>query len=222
MVYIPPAYREQDVATLHRHMAAVGFATLVTVGDGGPLVSHLPMLLDPDRGPRGELHGHLARANPQWRASDLGKSAVAIFIGPEAYVSPSWYPSKHEHGKAVPTWNYATVHALGKLEVFDDPQRLAAHVTRLTERHEGRFAEPWKVSDAPADYLRSQLKGIVGIVLRIETLEGKMKLSQNRSIADRRAVAAALAASDRAGDRATAELMRQVTGNQDFEPSASR
>jgi transcriptional regulator len=209
MVYSPPAYREQDVATLHAHIAAARLATLVTVGDDGPLVSHLPLLLDAGVGRYGELTGHFARANPQWRASDLGKPALAIFTGPDAYVSPSWYPSKHEHGRAVPTWNYTTVHARGTLEIFDDPQRLLAHVAQLTERHEGRFAVPWKVGDAPEGYLQRQLKGIVGIALRIESLEGKMKLSQNRSVADQRGVIAGLTASDRAGDRATAALMEQ-------------
>ena len=207
MVYIPPAYREQDVATLHQHIAAAGLATLVTVGDDGLLVSHVPLLLDAGIGRYGALTGHLARANPQWRASDLGKPALAIFMGPDAYVSPSWYPSKHEHGRAVPTWNYTTVHARGTLEIFDDPQRLLAHVEQLTDRHEGRFAVPWKVGDVPADYLQRQLKGLVGIALKIESLEGKMKLSQNRSTADRRGVVAGLSASDRAGDRATAALM---------------
>jgi len=170
-------------------------------------VSHVPLLLDAGIGRYGALTGHLARANPQWRASDLGKPALAIFMGPDASVSPSWYPSKHEHGRAVPTWNYTTVHARGTLEILDDPQRLLAHVEQLTDRHEGRFAVPWKVGDAPADYLQRHLKGLVGIALKIESLEGKMKLSQNRSTADRRGVVAGLSASDRAGDRATAALM---------------
>ena len=155
MLYVPPAHREQDLATLHAHIAATGLATLVTVGEDGPLVSHLPLLLDPAAGRYGELTGHLARANPQWRTSDLRKPALAIFMGPDAYVSPSWYPAKQEHGRVVPTWNYSTVHARGTLEVFDDPQRLAALVTRLTDLHEGRLAAPWKVTDAPADYLQS-------------------------------------------------------------------
>jgi transcriptional regulator len=209
MVYIPPAFREQDVAALNRHIEAVGFATLVTVGADGPLISHLPMLLDAQAAPHGALRGHLARANPQWQASDLAKPAVAIFMGPDAYVSPSWYPSKKEHGRAVPTWNYATVHVRGRLELFDDPEQLRAHVTELTERHEGRFAVPWRVSDAPEDYLRGQLKAIVGVRLKIEAIEGKMKLSQNRPMADRQGVVAALGASARPADRAVAELMQR-------------
>jgi transcriptional regulator len=187
----------------------VGFATLITVGDDGPLVSHVPLLLDPGVGPYGELAGHLARANPQWRESDLGKPAVAVFMGPECYVSPSWYVSKRDHGKVVPTWNYATVHARGRLELFDHPRWLAAHVARLTDRHENRFAARWKVTDAPTDYIRGQLKGIVGFTLRIEAIEGKMKLSQNRSIADRQGVVAGLRSSERIGDRGIAALMER-------------
>jgi transcriptional regulator len=212
MLYIPPAHREQDLAILHAHIAAVGLATLVTIGDDGPLVSHLPLLLDPGVGRYGKLTGHVARANPQWRASDLGKPAVAIFMGPDAYVSPSWYPSKQEHGRVVPTWNYATVHARGRLEIFDDPQRLRAHVAQLTDRNESRFANRWEVGDAPADYIEKQLNGIVGIALQIEVLEGKMKLSQNRSPADRDGVVAGLRASDRVTDQDTAALMDRLIG----------
>jgi transcriptional regulator len=176
-------------------------------------VSHLPLLLDPTAGRYGELTGHLARANPQWRTSDLRKPALAIFMGPDAYVSPSWYPAKQEHGRVVPTWNYSTVHARGTLEVFDDPQRLAALVTRLTDLHEGRFAAPWKVTDAPADYLQKQLHAIVGFVLKIESLDGKLKLSQNRSMADRRGVVAGLRASERAADRSTADDVERQMGS---------
>jgi transcriptional regulator len=153
-------------------------------------------VLDTSIGPLGQLRCHVARANPQWRDSDFTKPAIAMFMGPDAYVSPSWYPSKHEHGKAVPTWNYITVCARGRVEVYDDRDALLAHVKELTELHEGAFAEPWQVSDAPADYLERQLKGIVGFRIDIEALEGKKKLSQNRSAEDRDSVAEALQASD--------------------------
>ena len=155
MLYIPPAHREQDLATLHAHIAATGLATLVTVGEDGPLVSHLPLLLDPAVGRYGELTGHLARANPQWRTSDLRKPALAIFMGPDAYVSPSWYPAKQEHGRVVPTWNYSTVHARGTLEVFDDPQRLAALVTRLTDLTRAASQHPGKSPTPPPTTCRS-------------------------------------------------------------------
>ena len=207
MTYVPPAYREHDLPRMHEHIRASGFATLITVGPDGPLVSHLPLLLDADAGPHGELVGHLARANPQWSASDFTKPAVAMFMGPDAYVSPSWYPSKQEHGRVVPTWNYRVVHVRGTVALFDDAEALEAHVTALSDRHEARIASSWKVSDAPDDFIARQLKGIIGLRLRIASIEGKAKLSQNRAEADRQGVIAGLGASERASDRAVAELM---------------
>jgi transcriptional regulator len=132
---------------------------------------------------------------------------MALFMGPDAYVSPSWYPSKREHQKVVPTWNYIAVHAYGPVEFFEDPDRLLEVVTRLTDLHERPRAEPWAVTDAPASFVRAQLNGIVGLRLPITRIEGKRKMSQNRSAADRAGVAAGLAASDRASDRAVAELI---------------
>lgn len=197
MLYIPPAFRENDVAMLQAQIRAIGFGSLTSIGKNGELlISHFPVVLDTSIGPLGQLRCHVARANPQWRDSDFTKPAIAMFMGPDAYVSPSWYPSKHEHGKAVPTWNYITVCARGRVEVYDDRDALLAHVKELTELHEGAFAEPWQVSDAPADYLERQLKGIVGFRIDIEALEGKKKLSQNRSAEDRDSVAEALQASD--------------------------
>lgn len=197
MLYLPPAFRETDIAALQAQIRAIGFGSLITTGkDGGILISQFPMVLDTSVGPLGQLRCHVSRGNPQWRDSDFGKPGVAMFSGPDAYVSPSWYPSKREHGKAVPTWNYLTVCASGKLEIVDNRDALLAHVTELTELHERAFPEPWQVSDAPADYLERQLKGIVGFRLTIEALEGKKKLSQNRDAADREAVARALSASD--------------------------
>src|SRR5262245_61141686 len=153
MSYVPPHYREHDLARIHEHIRAVGFATLITVGPDGPLVSHLPLLLDAEAGPQGALVGHLARANPQWNTSDFTKPAVAIFMGPDAYVSPSWYPAKKEHGRVVPTWNYHVVHVRGLIELFEDAGALKAHVEALSSRHEARFAVPWEVSDAPDDFI---------------------------------------------------------------------
>jgi transcriptional regulator len=197
MLYIPSAFRENDVAMLQAQIRAIGFGSLTSLGKNGELlISHFPVVLDTSIGPLGQLRCHVARANPQWRDSDFTKPAIAMFMGPDAYVSPSWYPSKHEHGKAVPTWNYITVCARGRVEVYDDRDALLAHVKELTELHEGAFAEPWQVSDAPADYLERQLKGIVGFRIDIEALEGKKKLSQNRSAEDRDSVAEALQASD--------------------------
>ena len=215
MLYNPPAFREDDLSRLHAHIEAIGFATLVTVGSDGPLVSHMPMLLDAGAAPQGRLIGHLARANPQWKTSDFGKPALAIFMGPDTYVSPSWYPTKKDHGRVVPTWNYHVVHVRGLVELFEAPDELKTHVEALSNRHEGRFAVPWRISDAPDDFIQRQLKGIVGLRLQIASIEGKAKLSQNRVEADRRGVIAALAGSKRPSDRAVADLMVQRdTGRQ--------
>lgn len=160
---------------LHDAVRHIGLATLVTAGLEA---NHLPMLLDGH-----VLRGHVARANPVWKQGAGG--ALAIFLGPHAYVSPSWYPSKAETGKAVPTWNYITVHARGSLRWIQDGDWLRAHVTAMSDAHEAGRAEPWKVSDAPASYVDGLLRAIVGFELRIESLEGKYKLSQNRDASDR-------------------------------------
>ena len=195
MLYIPPAFRETDPAILHAEIRRIGFCSLTTVGADGPLVSHVPVFLDSSIGPLGQLRCHVARANPQWRDSDLSKPALAVFMGPDTYVSPSWYPSKTEHGKAVPTWNYVAICARGQIEIVAERDALLAHVAELSDRHEAGFPEPWQVSDAPADYMEKQLRAIVGFRFKIEALEGKLKLSQNRPEADRTSVAAALSAS---------------------------
>ena len=197
MLFLPPAFRETDIAVLQAEISAIGFGSLITIAkDGGLLISQFPVLLDTGVGPFGQLRCHVSRGNPQWRDSDFSKPGVAMFSGPDAYISPSCYPSKKEHGKAVPTWNYVTICARGMVEVYDDRDALMAHVTELTEMHEQAFPEPWKVTDAPADYMERQLKGIVGFRINIEALEGKKKLSQNRDVADREAVADVLQASD--------------------------
>ena len=210
-MYNPPAFREDDPEALRGIMQAARLALLVSAApDGGaPEATHLPLLFDPAEGPHGTLHGHIAKANPHWRGLAAAGVARAIFPGPEAYVSPSLYESKREHGRVVPTWNYVAVHAIGAVEVIEDPARLHTLVSRLTERHESSRPEPWAVTDAPEPFVAGQLKGIVGIALRIETLIGKRKLSQNRSEADRAGVASGLAASTDPADRAVAAAMRE-------------
>ncbi len=209
-MYNPPAFREDRPDVLGQIIRAARLALLVSAAaDGGaPDATHLPMTFVPDEGPHGTLVGHVAKANPHWRGLAAAGVARAIFAGPEAYVSPSLYPSKQEHGRVVPTWNYVAVHAIGPVEVVEDATRLHAIVTSLTDRHEAKRATPWAVSDAPDTFVAAQLKGIVGIVLRIETLIGKRKLSQNRAEPDRAGVMAGLAESDEAADRAVAEAMR--------------
>jgi transcriptional regulator len=169
-------------------------------------IKPLPLFVAPEEGPYGTLYGHLARANPQWKLPPIG-DAMALFMGPDAYVSPSLYPSKREGGKAVPTWNYLAVHACGPVEFFEDVDRLLEVVTRLTNLHEQSRAERWAVTDAPEAFVRAQLRGIIGLRLPITRIEGKRKMSQNRSAEDRAGVTAGLAASDRASDRAVAALI---------------
>lgn len=205
-MYLPTAFRIEDLGSVHAAIRAARLANLVTATAEGPQVTPLPLLLDETEGEFGTLYGHLARGNAQWRAPALGP-AVAVFMGPDAYVTPSWYVTKQETGKVVPTWNYVTVHAHGTPEFFDEPERLLAAVTRLTTLHEGDRARPWAVSDAPPDYIAAQLRGIIGLRLPITRLEGKRKMSQNRTEADRAGVAAGLAQSDRPEDRLAARLI---------------
>jgi transcriptional regulator len=205
-MYVPPAFREDDLAALHATMREARLANLITTTDEGLVATPLPLFLAPEEGSYGTLYGHLARANPQWKLPPTG-DAMALFMGPDAYVTPSWYAAKLEHGKVVPTWNYVAVHAYGPAEFFEDADRLLEAVTRLTNLHEQSRAEPWAVTDAPASFIRAQLRGIVGLRLPITRIEGKRKMSQNRGAADRAGVAAGLAASERAADRAVAALI---------------
>jgi transcriptional regulator len=205
-MYTPPAFRDTDRDGLLATIRATRLATFVTATTDGALATPLPLFINESEGEHGVLYGHLARANPQWRTPVLGEG-LAIFMGPDAYVTPSWYAAKQETGKVVPTWNYVTVQASGPVEFFDDPDRLIDAVTRLTLLHESERALPWAVSDAPADFIAAQLRGIVGLRMPITTLEGKRKLSQNRSAADRAGVVAGLAESERPMDRHVATLI---------------
>ncbi len=193
-VYNPQHFREERIEILHGLIRARSLATLVTLNLSGLEASHVPLLLDPDPAPRGTLRGHLSRANPQWRDFAADVPALAIFSGPQHYVSPSWYPSKQEHGRVVPTWNYVVVHAYGRLRLIEDEERLRGIVQDLTRTHEAGLERPWKVEDAPKEFVDGQLKAIIGIEIPIERLEGKWKVSQNRPPGDRAGVAAALRA----------------------------
>lgn len=205
-MYTPPAFREDDLAELHRWIREARLSTLVTATADGIMATPLPLILDGAEGPHGVLYGHLARANQQWSTVAMGE-AMVIFNGPDAYVTPSWYISKREHGKVVPTWNYVAVHAYGTLEFFDDEERLHDAVTRLTNLHERQRVKPWAVTDAPETFIKAQLKGIVGLRLVINRIEGKVKMSQNRSEADRKGVANGLSASSHPDDQAAAKLI---------------
>ncbi|VVP71018.1 Protease synthase and sporulation protein PAI 2 [Pseudomonas fluorescens] len=207
-MYTPSNFAINDLHELQQQILGTRLAVLVTHGEQGLQASHLPLLLRPDQGSNGTLYGHFARANPQWKALQDGAQALVVFAGAEAYVSPGFYPSKAEHGKVVPTWNYVAVHAYGTAEVFTDADRLHNLVSALTDRHEAGRNNPWKVADAPAEYIDAMLKAIVGFALPIQRLEGKRKLSQNRSTADIAGVREGLAASPDVHDQALAHLMR--------------
>jgi transcriptional regulator len=187
-MYIPRHNEEKHVPVMQAFMVANPFATLVTLGADGLFASHIPMVFENDGSQFGVLRGHISRANTQWRNFDSSVDALAIFAGDHHYVSPSWYSEEGEHTKEVPTWNYAVVHAYAPLKVIEDPQWLLDHVSSLTNIHESTFPTPWKVSDAPHDYIRSLLHGIVGLELPIRRLEGKWKISQNRTDRERKGV----------------------------------
>ncbi|MFO1363186.1 MAG: FMN-binding negative transcriptional regulator [Burkholderiales bacterium] len=205
-MYLPKHFEETRVDVLHGLIRAHPLGTLVTAGAGGLEANHVPFEIDPDPAPFGTLRAHVARANPVWR--DGAGDALVIFQGPESYVTPSWYPTKRESGKVVPTWNYVAVHAYGRLRAIDDPAWLRAFVTRLTDRHEARRAAPWKVSDAPGDYVDQLLAAIVGIELPVARLLGKWKVSQNRPAADRAGVVAGLEGDGGDAARAMAAAVR--------------
>ncbi|MBU0809596.1 MAG: FMN-binding negative transcriptional regulator [Gammaproteobacteria bacterium] len=202
-MYTPPAFRQNDLALLHQQINACPLATLVNQGANGLQASHLPLLLAADEGEFGTLYGHFARANPHWRELLQGET-LAIFQGPQAYISPAWYPSKAEHGKAVPTWNYIAVHARGQAQLIEDREGLLQLVSRLSAQHEAGREQPWAVSEAPTDYIDTMLRAIVGFALPIQRLEGQWKLSQNRTAADRDGVHKGLSASPVAADQALA------------------
>jgi transcriptional regulator len=206
-MYTPPAFRVEDLGAIHAAMRAARLSSLVTATAEGLVATPLPLLLDETEGEFGTLYGHLAKANPQWKAPVIG-GAMAIFMGPDAYVTPSWYATKTETGKVVPTWNYVAVHAYGAVEFFEDAGRLLEVVTRLTRHYEEPRDDTWAVSDAPADYIAAQLRGIVGVRMPIARLEGKEKMSQNRPEADRRGVAAGLARSDLPVEREAASRIK--------------
>jgi len=203
-MYRPPHFDVTDIDALHRHMREQSFALMITTADGAPVASHVPLLLDTDAGGPGRLLGHVAKANPQWLAFDGETDALALFWGPHAYVSPTWYVSE----TMVPTWNYVTVHAYGRPRVLSDPADARDVLARLTGSYESAATGPWRMDSLPDEYVEKQLKGIVAFEMPIARLEGKFKLSQNRSDADRQGAIDGLEATGGADAEALARLMK--------------
>ena len=204
-MYTPSAFREDDPSVVRQIIREARLATLVTATSEGLVATPLPLFLR-EEGEHGVLYGHVAKANPHWKLPPIG-DALAMFAGPDAYISPSLYAAKREHGKVVPTWNYVAVHAYGPIEFFEDERRLYDIVTTLTTQYESPRPDPWAVTDAPADFIQTHLRAIVGLRLPITRIEGKRKLSQNRPVADREGVVSGLSQSDRESDHRIAKLM---------------
>ena len=208
-MYVPKQHEEFDLSVLHALIKAHPLGTWVTQSDGELLANHIPFLIDPARGEHGTLVGHVARANPVWKSFSSTINSVVIFQGAESYITPSWYPSKHEHGKAVPTWNYAVVHGHGIPRAIEDCDWLLEHLTQLTNTHEAQQALPWKVSDAPQEFTERLMQAIVGIEIPIAKLVGKWKVSQNRPEPDKIGVVAGLLHRGDSQSKAMASLVRK-------------
>jgi transcriptional regulator len=199
-MYNPASFAETRLDVLHAFIRDHPLGTLVTNGPDGPEATHLPLFLD---APAGLLRCHMARANPHWHRLEYDARVLVIFAGADHYITPNWYPSKREEGKVVPTWNYTAVHAAGVARLFEDTTSLIRHLGELTDSQEVGFAEPWSVADAPPDYVEGMTKAIVGVEIAVDRIEGKWKLSQNRSAVDQDGVIAGL---DAVGSNASLEM----------------
>lgn len=210
MTYIPKPFEVTDVGALHGLIRRHPLGALVTLTDGGLDANHIPFLVSPDPAPFGTLHGHVARANPVWRESRPVSGALVVFQGEERYISPSWYPTKEETQKVVPTWNYVVVHAHGPVRFVDDAAWLRSHLEALTREHESPRETPWAVIDAPADYVDSMITALIGVEIPIGRLSGKWKVSQNRPARDRQGVVEGLTREGTPAALAMAELVRRT------------
>ncbi len=208
-MYIPKANEETRLPVLHDFIRANPLATLVTMGNSGMIASHIPLVLDDDNSQFGLLKGHISRANTQWKDIETAIDALAIFAGDHHYITPNWYPSKHQDAKQVPTWNYVVTHCYGPLKLIEDPQWLLAHLETLTSIHEASNPVPWKVTDAPPEFNRALLNGIIGLELPIRKIEGKWKVSQNRNAQDRQGVIEGLTQLDTPESLAMKDLVQR-------------
>jgi transcriptional regulator len=209
-MYTPQHFAESRTEVLHELIRRHPLGALIAATPDGLEASHVPFEIDAGSDAHGVLRCHLARANPLWKSLDAATQSLVIFQGEDSYISPAWYAAKQQHGKVVPTWNYIVVHAYGKPRVIHDAEWLRTLVTQLTSRHEAGRADPWRVTDAPADYVDKMLQAIVGVEIEIKRLTGSWKLSQNRSAADRQGVVRGLAASSSPIDAAMAQLVERT------------
>jgi len=210
-MYMPKHFEEPDPEVLRALMRSHPLGTWVTHANGALSVNHIPFLVDSGKREHGTLIGHVARANPIWKSISRESASVVIFQGPQTYITPSWYPTKHAHGKAVPTWNYAVVHVHGMPNVIEDRDWLLRHVTALSDLHESKRAVPWSVSDAPPDYIDTMLNAIVGIEIPIRTVVGKWKTSQNRPLPDKLGTIAGLYERGNQDSQQMAALVQRYT-----------
>ena len=209
-MYNPRWFKEDRVDVLQDEVNRVSFGTIITTNESRIMASHVPMLIDSSRSERGVLFGHIARGNMQWRESSPGVEGLAVFLGPDAYISPRWYKTKEETGKVAPTWNYVAIHVRGPVTFFEDTARIREIVTKLTEHHEAYSEKPWKVTDAPPDYIDRELRQIVGFDMEIVEIEGKWKMSQNLPETDRKNAIVKLLERDRHRDKeVSSEIKRR-------------
>lgn len=209
-MYVPKHFAEERIDVLHRTMRDIAVATIVSNGPGGLIASHVPIELDDEPTPHGTVFCHFAKSNPHASAIAGGGEVLLIFQGPQGYITPSWYPTKRETGKVVPTWNYVAIHAYGEAAVYDDPARLRRHLAALTAHNEAAFAEPWGLDDAPDEFIAGMVRGILGVEIRLERIEGKWKMSQNRGEADRAGVVDGLRARGDDASRSMAALVARA------------
>ena len=207
-MYVPSHFKEDDTGKLQQYIRDYGFGLLIVADDGGIEANHVPFYLSSEQdGTLGQLQCHLARSNPVWQRLHDGARVLAVFQGPNAYVSPSWYETKAETGRVVPTWNYLAVHAEGVARIFEDPAWLKHHLSQLTDQHESAMSAPWSIDDAPTDFTEKVIKAIVGVEIKIEKLTGKLKASQNQPDRNRAGVKSGLEAAGGEYNRAMSELI---------------
>ncbi len=209
-MFKPPMFVEKREELIHDLIHSNPFGTLISMVDVEIAADHLPLLFKPQLREKGALHAHISKGNPLWKKHKAGQEVMVIFQGTHHYISPSWYASKAEHGKVVPTWNYAVVHAHGTLKIIEDHDWLLNHINEQTDKNEQHYETPWKVSDAPEKYIDSQLKGIIGLEIEITRFDGKWKISQNKNRQDKEGVVKGLKAEDNENALAMSKMIEDI------------